>query len=115
MLLARINAMSSKSSRELQEETISDDAKNGLVTATGVIIAFILGFFVNYTSSDQPWRVIDVVPLGLISLSILVLTGALYRAFIPYRQTTTYFERSVHWLLAGVIMALFGAVSGVFL
>ncbi len=93
----------------------SDDAKNGLVTANGVILAFVLGFFVNYTSADQAWRSIDFIPMGTLCLSLVLLSYSLYRTFIPYTQTVAHFESTVRWMMAGIALAILGSVFGIFL
>ena len=94
-------------------EYIPDTPKDGLVTATGVILAFVLGFFVNYSSADHPWRLADGVPLGLLVIAILVLSLTLYRAFIPYKQSFAYFKRTVKLLMTGILLSLVGAIMGV--
>ena len=93
---------------------IPDTPKDGLVTATGVILAFVLGFFVNYAAADHPWRAVDALPLGLLVLAILVLSLTLYRAFIPYKQTMVFFTYTVRLLMLGILLSLSGAIMGVF-
>ncbi|MEO0415028.1 MAG: hypothetical protein AAF226_08770 [Verrucomicrobiota bacterium] len=93
-------------------EIISDDARNGLITANGVILAFVLGFFVNFTYSDHQWRFVDLISMFLLLGSLILLTLALYRAFLPYRQNVAYFKRTIHWMIAGITSALLGAICG---
>lgn len=95
------------------DEYIPDTPKDGLVTATGVILAFVLGFFVNYSAVDHPWRLLDSIPLGLLIIAILVLSLTLYRAFLPYRQSMDYFKRTVKLLMVGILLSLLGAIMGV--
>jgi hypothetical protein len=97
------------------EKIVSDDAKNGLVTANGVILAFVLGFFVNYTSADHPWRIEDILPMGTIVLGLVLLSLSIYRTFIPYTQKVPYFERTVRIMMSGILLSIIGAILGIFL
>lgn len=93
---------------------VSDSSKEGLITATGVILAFVLGFFVNFSSSDHPWQAADFIPLGLLVMAILTLALTLYRVFIPHHQTVKQFEGRVRLLMVGILLSLLGAIAGVF-
>lgn len=99
---------------QADEKYASDEAKNGLVTANGVILAFILGFFVNYTSADHAWRAYDILPTGTLCLSLILLTLSIYRTFIPYTQLISYFENTVKIMMFGIVLSIVGAVLGIF-
>lgn len=106
--------MIKKSDNENKDEIVSDVPKDGLITATGVILAFVLGFFVNFSSSDHPWRAIDILPISMLAGAILLLALTLYRTFIPHHQTIKHFEGSVRLLMLGIVLSLLGAVVGLF-
>jgi hypothetical protein len=87
-------------------QPVGDEGKNGLITAIGIVLGFVLGFYTQWAFGEDPWRSEDIIPTLLYLCGIAVLIISLYNALIPYKQTVKHYERTVRIFILGV--TLFG-------
>lgn len=93
-----------------KDQLISDPARNSLVTANGVILGFALAFFGNWSVSGGKWHLAEIPQVAAFSLGIALLTTALYRSLMPYRQTIARYEVNVRVLMSGILCIFLGVV-----
>ena len=108
-----------------QEKPIDYTVRNGMITAAGIFLGFLLNFLAYWTfawaflgaekRSGEPlaWRSVDFFVAGLLLLGITVITVALCAMIVPYEQTVKSYCRKVWVFVAGTILALLGVFLSV--
>ena len=91
------------------EVYVSDNARNGLVTAVGIILGFALAFLIKFSMDSGDWKASDfpTLILLLIGIIIIIMIFSLYRALIPYKQEIRYYETTVKIFIFGGVSLLF--------
>jgi hypothetical protein len=87
--------------------------RNGTMTALGVLLAFSLGFVIQWVSNPLPWEVVDIFALIPMALGILLQLKALadlleYESLVlaNYRRACRFFITGVLFTASGVAIAL---------
>jgi hypothetical protein len=91
-------------------KNITDQARNSLITANGIIIGFALAFFANWASNGAQWSTQDIPVVCMFSFGIMALIMSLYRALMPYVQTISRYENNVRLLTLGVASVFIGVI-----
>lgn len=92
---------------------VSDDGKNGLVTAIGIVLAFTLSFVGEWSLTPESWQPNDRLPAILLLSGITVQTIALLCALVPYKQTVRRYYGVVCGFVAGIVLIAVGIVVAV--
>ena len=92
------------------KQTITDQARNGLITANGIIIGFALSFSANWAQRGIQWSMDDIPVACMFGLGVLALIMSLYRALMPYVQTISRYENNVRLLISGVAFVFIGII-----
>lgn len=89
-----------------------------MVTATGVILGFVLGFTGNW--AKEPATETDIsdyfISIGLL-MSIIMLIITLYRILnnnFPQDKSAQYYRKTLKFFITGVSMAFFGILISIF-
>lgn len=91
------------------EVYVSDNARNGLVTAVGIILGFALAFLIKFSMDSGDWKASDFPTLILLLIGIITMIFSLYRALIPYKQEIRYYETTVKiFIFGGVSLSFLG-------
>ncbi|MBJ2089989.1 hypothetical protein ACMFFK_04310 [Serratia marcescens] len=90
--------------------TITDQARNSLITANGIIIGFTLAFSSNWALRGTQWSMGDILVACIFGLGVLALIMCLYRALMPYVQTVSRYENNVRLLILGVTFIFIGVI-----
>lgn len=97
---------SSKNFMKDSEELTDAEARNALVTANGIALAFEVTFATDWLNGDEDWELIDLW-FGVPSfISIVLLIVALWTGLLPYKQKVKRYEMSSGLFIAGMIAAL---------
>jgi hypothetical protein len=91
---------------------ISDDGRNGLITAQGIVLGFAVGFFGQWSLDDEPWERGDFWPLLALGGGLTLLCYSLFRALIPYVQTVGHYEKTVWVFVGGLALVFIGILLG---
>jgi hypothetical protein len=96
-----------------EPQKIDSTFRNGTMTALGVLLAFSLGFVVQWVSSPTPWRLVDLIALSPMVAGILLQLKALHDLLdydslllANYRKGCRFFMTGVLFTAAGVAIAL---------
>lgn len=92
------------------DKMISDDGRNGLITAIGIILGFSLTFLAQWSLDDSEWELRDLPSLGLLLIGIFCMLAALRKALLPYKQTIKHYENTVHLFFWSIVIVLIGFV-----
>ena len=89
-----------------------------IVTATGILLGFILNFAASWVKADTPMRdtlayIVGISVLAGIVLLITVLHRAL-RMNYPREQAEAYYGRTLTFFIAGVCLSFVGALIDMF-
>ena len=97
-------------------EYVSDNARNGLVTAVGIILGFTLAFIVQFCLSPGEWEGRDIPALIFLIIGTIILMACFYRALYPYKQKIHYYELTVKiFTLGAVPCSAIGVAFGIIL
>jgi hypothetical protein len=98
---------------ESEPPKIDPTFRNGTMTALGVLLAFSLGFVVQWVSSPSPWRLVDLLALSPMVAGILLQLKALHDLLdydslllAKYRNACRFFMSGVGFTSAGIAIAL---------
>ena len=101
------------SETEKSPPRIDPTFRNGTMTALGVLLAFSLGFVIQWVSNPLPWQLIDILALIPMAAGILLQLKALadlldYDSLLlaNYRRACRFFITGVLFTAAGVAIAL---------
>src|SRR3712207_5087483 len=83
---------------------VSDDGRNGLITAIGIILGFTLTYYTSWAMGEDRFRTEDWIPTLLFILSIVLQVLALYSSLLPYRQSVARYTRTVRKFIAAVAL-----------
>jgi hypothetical protein len=86
------------------EERITDEARNGLITAIGIVLGFALAFFGTWSMASGEWQRADIVRGLVLGLGIVILILPLYRSLAPYVQTVKRYEGTVKLFVSGITL-----------
>lgn len=93
---------------------VSDDARNGLITAIGIILGFSLTFLAQWSLDDSDWELRDLLPMVVLLAGVSMMLAALKRALIPYHQNIPHYEKTVQLFFWSIVVVLFGFVVSIF-
>jgi hypothetical protein len=96
-----------------EPQRIDATFRNGTMTALGVLLAFSLGFVIQWVSNPVPWQLVDIGALAPMVVGILLQLKALsdlldYDSLLRanYRRACRFFMTGVLFTAAGVAVAL---------
>ena len=102
-----------------EPELIEPTAKNGAVTAIGVILGFSVNFIAGWAFQWQMpkagWSLIDLLPAGMLFGGVACLTSALYGMLLPYRLPVEEFPKRIKTAIAGVSLVFAGVLVAMLL
>jgi hypothetical protein len=89
-----------------------------MVTATGIILGFILNFAASFVKSESPLSNLIAYAIGICILSgiiclILVLSRILQMKY-PKEKAEIYYNKTLQLFIAGVSIAFFGVMIDMF-
>ncbi len=101
--------MKENNGNEVIIKSVSDNARNGLVTAIGIVLGFTVAFLINFSMHPSKWESDDIPTLIFVISGIIIMIVSLYRSLIPYDQPVKYYERTVRiFVLGGVVFSFIG-------
>jgi cytochrome c biogenesis protein CcdA len=94
------------------------DYRSSLVTATGIILGFVLGFTANWaTQSVEETDWADyIIGIGLLA-SVVLQIIALYRILnnnYPKTDVSKYYQRTLRYFILGLSIAFLGILASIF-
>lgn len=89
-----------------------------LVTATGIILGFILNFASSFVKTDSPLSEIAAYIIGICVLTgiiclIIVLSRVLKMKY-PKEQAENYYQKTLNYFLFGVSISFVGVMVDMF-
>lgn len=100
--------------RPTRDDRVSDDGRNGLITAIGIVLAFSLTFFGQWSLGDDPWEARDLGPVSFMCIGNSLLLISLYRALVPYTQTVKRYTVTAQLFLVGILVMMLGFIWSFF-
>lgn len=82
--------------------------RNGTMTALGVLLAFSLGFVVQWVSNPIPWQLIDLVALLPMLAGILLELKALSDLLSYDSLLIANYRRACRFFMTGVLLTSVG-------
>jgi hypothetical protein len=98
------------------QDVITDEARTALITAIGIILAFTLGFFGQWSlaSDETPWERYEILVLIVMCIGIALNIIALYLS-LELTQTRKFYKRTVAIFTAGISLSFISALLAVLL
>jgi hypothetical protein len=90
--------------------TVEHTARNGVITAIGILLGFDLSFCTAWSFRPGEWEKKGIVVFALLFVGVLLMTLALY-LILEYHLTVGRYKWSTRSFLVGVVLTL----AGVFL
>lgn len=93
---------------------IDHTARNGLITAMGVLLGFAITFLTDWGSRNGEWTAAGYLMLVGLFPGIVAITIALALLIIPYRPTVARYKKAVIVFLLGVSVIFFFIFISIF-
>jgi hypothetical protein len=98
-----------------EPQKIDSTFRNGTMTALGVLLAFSLGFVVQWVSSPANWRLIDVVALSPMLAGIALQLKALHDLLGYDSLLLANYRRACRFFMSGMLLTAAGVAVAVVL
>jgi hypothetical protein len=110
--------------REAGEEPVDHTARNGVITAAGIFLGFLLTFLASWAFTYSflgvkeggpplPWRWVDTVVISFLFLGIVAITWALCGVVMPYQLKLRNYQSKVRLFVIGIVLALVGVALSI--
>lgn len=93
---------------EEHPEKIDSTFRNGTMTALGVLLAFSLGFVIQWVSSPTPWHLIDLAALAPMMAGIAMQLIALERLLRYDSLEKARYDRACRDFMIGMVLTTAG-------
>jgi len=94
--------------RPSPHKRISDDFRNGSITAVGVITGFALTFLTGWAASPVAWTMTDLIVLAPLLVGTVCQIRALAMLLHPDSLILSHYRRATRYFLVGVILTALG-------
>lgn len=84
------------------EEPIDHTARNGIITAIGVVLGFALTFLPSWSFRPGEWSRNSIFPFISLFLGILLIIIALSKLILSYTPTTQQYKSAVKCFIWGI-------------
>ncbi len=89
-----------------------------LVTATGIILGFILNFASTFVKTDSPLSEITAYIIGICVLTgiicLIVVLSRVLKMKYPKEQAENYYQKTLNYFLFGVSISFVGVMVDMF-
>ena len=96
-------------------EPIDHTARNGLITAIGVLLGFALTYLYQWSFKSGEWVNASYPTLISLFLGIVLITGSLAQLIIPYQPTIAQYKRAVKTFIFGIAIVFTGVFISIFM
>jgi hypothetical protein len=96
-----------------RDEYVTDDTKNGLITAVGIILAGTLVFLGPWALSPEAFVESDALPGALFAVGTTSNIAALIRALLPHRLPVHFYHWAVGLFVFGTGTTALGILVAV--
>ena len=96
------------------DESIDHAARNGIITAIGVVLGFALTFLPSWSFRPGEWGPKSVFPFISLCLGILLIIVALSKLILSYAPTVKQYKSAVKcfiWGLGFIFAGVFVAIA----
>jgi len=84
------------------EEPIDHTARNGIITAIGVVLGFALTFLPSWSFRPGDWGRHSIFPFMSLCLGILLIIIALSKLILSYTPTVKQYKSAVKYFIWGI-------------
>ncbi len=97
-----------------EQKRIDSTFRNGSITAIGVVVGFSLSFLSRWAALPGDWMHSDLVSVALITLGLALQVKALADLLMVSSLQLKRYNRSVRFILIGLVLVGLGVVFAVF-